>query len=53
MDPKVCIETEDLEVLAEDLERALAPADDAERARTPRDGWTDGFRASGVKHALM
>jgi hypothetical protein len=49
MEPKVRIDPDELETLADDLERALEPRDEAERTSV----WTDGFRASGVKHAFM
>jgi hypothetical protein len=49
MEPKVRIDPDDLEALADDLERALEPRDEAEATGA----WTDGFRASGTKHALM
>jgi len=52
MDPKIRIEIDDLEALSEDLERALAPAT-AEGADRSQGAWTDGFRASGSKHAMM
>lgn len=53
MESKVRIEPDALEALAEDLERALEPCDDDERASAAGRTWTDGFRASGVKHAMM
>ena len=53
MEPKVRIDPNVLEALAEDLERALEPHDDDESASAAGRFWTDGFRASGVKHAMM
>jgi hypothetical protein len=40
-------------VRAEDLERALEPRNDDERTNTAGRTWTDGFRASGEKHAMV
>jgi hypothetical protein len=49
MEPKVRIDPDEVEALAEDLERPLEPRDEAGR----EGAWTDGFRASGSKHAFM
>jgi len=53
MDPKICIDLHDVEALADALERALEPREEGECASAVSGAWTDGFRASGVKHAMV
>lgn len=50
-DEKIRIESDEVDALSRELERDLDATADAE-ARS-RDTWTDAFRASGMKHAMV